>query len=60
MLHDDGATAHGGVLLVEFETREEVEAFVRDDPFWNAGVFGDITITRWRKAFLDGERLVSL
>ena len=59
MLQDDGSTAHGGILLVDFETREEVETFVHNDPFWDAGVFGDITITRWRKAFLDGERLVS-
>lgn len=58
MLQDDGATAHGGILLVDFETREEVDAFVRNDPFWDAGVFGDITITRWRKAFLDGECLL--
>ena len=57
MLQDDGATAHGGILLVEFETRKEVETFVREDPFWDAGVFGKITITRWRKAFLTGKRI---
>lgn len=57
MLQDDGATAHGGILLVEFETRKEVETFVREDPFWDAGVFGNITITRWRKAFVNGKRI---
>ena len=60
MLHDDGQTAHGGVLLVDVESREEAEAFIRNDPFWDAGLFGDVTITRWRKAFFDSERLVPL
>lgn len=57
MLQDDGATAHGGILLVEFETRKEVETFVREDPFWDAGVLGNITITRWRKALVAGKRI---
>ena len=55
MLQDDGATAHGRILLVEFETQEEVETFLREDPFWDTGVFGDITISRWRKAVVNGK-----
>ena len=58
MLDDDGTSAHGGVLLVEFESKEDVEAFVHSDPFCDAGVFGEITITRWRKAFFDREQLL--
>lgn len=60
MLDDDGETAHGGILLVDVETREEAEIFVRNDPFRTAGLFGDVKITRWRKAFFDSERLVPL
>ena len=60
MLSDDGTAAHGGVLLVDVESREEAEAFVHNDPFWDAGLFENVTITRWRKAFFDFERLVEL
>ncbi len=60
MLGDDGSSAHGGILLVDVETREEAEAFVRNDPFWEAELFDEVLITRWRKAFFNGERLVDL
>lgn len=60
MLTDDGEAAHGGVLIVDVETREEAEAFVKGDPFSDAGLFAEVLITRWRKAFFNGERLVEL
>ncbi|MDE0595903.1 MAG: YciI family protein [Akkermansiaceae bacterium] len=60
MLRDDAVTAHGGILLVDTDNREEAEEFVRNDPFSKAGLFESLMITRWRKAFFDGERLVDL
>ncbi len=60
MLRDDAVTAHGGVLLVDTESREEAEEFVRSDPFSKVGLFDSVVITRWRKAFFNGERLVDL
>ena len=60
MLRDDAVTAHGGILLVDTESREEAEEFVRNDPFSKAGLFESVVITRWRKAFFDEERLVDL
>ena len=60
MLEDDAMNAHGGVLLVDLESREAAEAFVRNDPFSEAGLFSEILITRWRKAFFNRERLVEL
>ena len=60
MLKDDGLTAHGGLLVVDRPSREAAHAFVENDPFWAAGLFEEVVITRWRKAFFNGERLVDL
>ncbi len=60
MLDDEGKTAHGGILLVDMESHQEAEAFVHNDPFWEAGLFESVMITRWRKAFFDFKRLVEL
>jgi len=40
-------------FLGHFDTREEAEEFLRADPFSDAGLFGDVTISRWKQAFLD-------
>jgi uncharacterized protein YciI len=45
---------------VDTDSREEAEEFVRNDPFSKAGLFESLVITRWRKAFFDGQRLVDL
>ena len=60
MLDDDAATANGGILLVDVETREAAEEFVQNDPFQAAGLFEEVLITRWRKAFYDRQRLIEL
>ncbi len=58
LLEDDGSGGSGGILLVDVDTRAEAEAFINGDPFTQAGLFESITITRWRKAFLDGRKYV--
>ncbi|MCC7546381.1 MAG: YciI family protein [Burkholderiales bacterium] len=55
---DDGAGGHGGILLVDTEDRAAAQRFIDEDPFTKAGLFQKITVTRWRKAFFDKERLV--
>ncbi|RKT20759.1 hypothetical protein B0G69_4093 [Paraburkholderia sp. RAU2J] len=35
--------------------REEAEQFIAADPFSAVGLFERVTITRWRKAYFDGE-----
>ena len=60
MLDDEGEAAHGGILLVDVESHEEAKAFVHHDPFWVAGLFETVVITRWRKAFFNSKRLVDL
>jgi uncharacterized protein YciI len=56
-LSDDGATALGSAYIVDVDTRAEAEAFINADPFSKAGLFGTITITRWRKGFFDFKAL---
>jgi uncharacterized protein YciI len=58
VIDDDGTGGHGGILLVDTDDRKEAERFAAEDPFTKAGLFEKVTITRWRKAFFNGERLV--
>ena len=59
LLEDDGvATAGGGILLIEATDRADAERFAHEDPYAKAGLFQSITVTRWRKAFFDGQCLV--
>ena len=58
LISDDGTGGHGGIILIDTDDRAEAEKFAREDPFNQAGLFAAVTITRWRKAFFAGERLV--
>jgi len=58
LLDDDGASPHGGVIILDTDDREEAEDFIANDPFTKAGLFESVTVTRWRKAFFNFERLV--
>jgi len=55
---DDGSGGHGGVLIIDTDDRTEAERFVAEDPFTKAGLFQKVTVTRWRKAFFDKQRLI--
>lgn len=55
---DDGTGGHGGVIILDTEDRAEAERFIAEDPFSKAGLFASVTVSRWRKAFFNGERLV--
>ncbi|MDF3838721.1 YciI family protein [Cupriavidus basilensis] len=53
-LNDDGSDAGGGVYIVDVETRDAAQQFIDADPFAAAGLFAEVRITRWRKAYLAG------
>ncbi len=53
-LQDDGKDAGGGLYIVDVETREAAQQFIDADPFAQADLFDRVTITRWRKAYVDG------
>lgn len=56
-LADDGVTALGSAYIVDVDDRAAAEAFIHADPFHKAGLFGTVTITRWRKGFFDYKQL---
>ena len=58
LIADDGSGGSGGILIVDTDERKEAERFIAEDPFTKAGLFEKVTVTRWRKAFFDGKRLV--
>ncbi len=58
LIDDDGTGGHGGVLIVDTDDRAEAERFIDEDPFTQAGLFAKVTITRWRKAFFNKEKLI--
>jgi uncharacterized protein len=58
MIEDDGTGGRGGVIIVDTDERKEAEDFIAADPFTKAGLFESVTVSRWRKAFFNFERLV--
>lgn len=50
-LDDAGERASGDLFLLDFETREEAEQFIAQDPFTTAELFERVEIHRWRMAF---------
>lgn len=57
-LHDDASDLGGGLYIVELETREQAQAFIEADPFYQAELFHKVQITRWRKSYLLGKNLL--
>ena len=53
-LADDGSDLGGGLYVVELDTREAAQSFIESAPFFQAGLFERVSITRWRKAFVAG------
>ncbi|BCX68169.1 MULTISPECIES: YciI family protein [Pseudomonas] len=46
-LDDAGAAMNGTLLVIEAGSLPEVEAFMRDDPYVQAGLFASIQIRPW-------------
>jgi len=57
-LDDSGDTASGGVYLVDVDTRVEAKTLIQADPFYQHGLFRKVEITRWRKAYLEGQKYI--
>jgi hypothetical protein len=58
LIDDDGTGGQGGVIILDTDDRDEAEDFIANDPFNKAGLFESVSVTRWRKAFFNFERLV--
>jgi hypothetical protein len=51
---DDAGNPNGSVLIMEFDTKAEAEAFCADDPYAKAGLFVDTKIVPWRQTLARG------
>jgi uncharacterized protein len=51
----DGRPA-GGLWLVDAERRDQVDALVREDPFWPTGLRRSVRVFAWTQVFSDGLR----
>jgi hypothetical protein len=54
-LNDDGSDAGGGVYIVTIDDHDEAQHFIQADPFHAGGLFREVRITRWRKAYAAGQ-----
>ena len=50
--------AEGGLWLVEANGLDDVDALVKEDPFWPTGLRRSLRILTWRQVFADGRRLI--
>ncbi len=46
---EDGKTRLGSNFLLNVKNRSEAEAWLNNEPFYKAGIFGQVTITRMRR-----------
>ena len=48
---EDGGGMTGSLIIIGAEARAEAEAFTRDDPYTQAGLFESVTIKPWKLVF---------
>ena len=48
----------GGLWLVEAMGHDDVDALVKEDPFWPTGLRSSFRILTWRQVFAGGRRLI--
>lgn len=51
LMAEDGKTPIGSLLVMDFDTKDEAEAFAAADPYAKAGLFERVTIRPFRKVF---------
>ena len=44
LLHDDGETMLGSLLVIDFPSREAVQAWLAGEPFTQAGLYAEVRI----------------
>lgn len=44
LLHDDGETMLGSLLVIDFDSRDAVTAWLAEEPFTQAGLYVDMRI----------------
>ena len=56
---DRNRHVHGGLMIVEANSRAEARAFADEDPFTPAGLYETVEVVRWRKVFFDFRQVTS-
>lgn len=44
LVHDDGSTMLGSLLVIDFASREAAVAWLREEPFTQAGLYASTTV----------------
>lgn len=44
LVHDDGVTMLGSLLVIDFESRESAMAWMAEEPFTRAGLYAGVTV----------------
>jgi uncharacterized protein len=47
---EDGETPTGSLHIVDLPDADAARAFAHDEPYYRAGVFGEVMISRWRNS----------
>jgi uncharacterized protein YciI len=55
----DGQGA-GGLWIVDATDPSDVDALVKEDPFWPTGLRKSVRILAWSQVFADGRRLIAV
>ncbi|MBJ6135261.1 hypothetical protein JAU75_20665 [Ochrobactrum sp. Q0168] len=45
---------NAGLIIIDVNSLEEAKAFIEGDPFGKAGLFGEITVSKWVQTYLHG------
>lgn len=56
-LQDENGSFDGGAIILDVDTLADAQAFADGDPFSRAGLFDEVIIVRWVKAFFDGKQV---
>jgi uncharacterized protein YciI len=59
-LMESGGQGAGGLWLVEANDASEVDALVKEDPFWPTGLRRSVRILTWKQVFAEGQVLIAL
>lgn len=57
-LFTEAGAGDGGMWVVEADSTAEVEALVRADPFWDAGLRHSHRVLGWTRVFHDGKSAI--
>ena len=50
-MDDESGKPIGSIVIAEFDDLAAARAFAAADPYAEAGLFGSVTVTAWRKVF---------